>query len=275
MKILPIIVLYKCSLSESKSFNSLLTDNCKHDIREVFVYNNSPEINQVPEEYMGVKIHVVNDYNNSGVSRAYNSGLKVANKLGYEYVLLLDQDTLIPDSALDVYKKYLIKKPSYNLYCPILRTTKDVICSPLIYKFHRGFSVKDFTFGEYDLDKFSPINSGMLLNVRAALECGGYNEEVFLDFSDFQFIERFRTKNNKFYVIPVVFIQDFSGEDDDYQKLIVRFRLYCQCAKCCERLDFKDDLIYFMMVLARAIKLFMKTKKINFLKCFYTNYIRG
>ena len=275
MFMLPIIVLYKRKLEESESVNSLLTSHDASSISEIFVYNNSPDIVSVPEQYMGVTVHKINDYKNSGVSKAYNEGIKIAKQLKYQYVLLLDQDTSLPENVLDVYKQHVVNNPEIKLFCPILKTFSGAICSPLVYKLHRGFQVKHFDAGEYNFDKFSPINSGMLLNVDAALECGGYNEDVFLDFSDFQFIERFKKHNSSFYVVPLIFNQDFSGDELDVSKLLVRFKLYCKCARKCSRDSVRDDFIYFAMVFTRATKLAIKTRKVHFYTNFYKYYIRG
>ncbi|ECI3445863.1 hypothetical protein DMM05_23770 [Salmonella enterica subsp. houtenae] len=275
MNILPIIVLYKCQLENSESINTLLRlDNVSH-LKEIFVYNNSPDIISIPEQYMGIRVHNINDYENSGVSKAYNEGLKFAKKMNYEYVLLLDQDTSLPSDTLDIYKESLIANKDIKLFCPILKKNTGVICSPLLYRLHRGFPVNQFKAGKYKFDDFTPINSGMLLNVDAALECGGYNEEVFLDFSDFQFIERFKKYNSYFYVVPLILYQDCSGDEVDPSKLLIRFILYCRCAKKCVREKIQDDFIYFSMVFARAVKMAVKTRRIDFIINFYKYYIRG
>ncbi|VEB96365.1 rhamnosyltransferase [Cedecea lapagei] len=275
MKIMPVVVLYKKQISESESINSILDSDDKDEIKDFFVYNNSPSEYTVPNKYNGANIHVVNDYKNSGVSKAYNEGLSYARKLGYTHVLLLDQDTTFPKHSIDVYKNALAKSPFINLFSPILKTKNEKICSPLRYKCHRGFTVDDFKPGEYSLEHYSPINSGMLINVEAAVNCGGYNEDVYLDFSDFQFIERFKRYNEKFIVVDLVLLQDFSGEETNVSKLLTRFNIYCECAKRCERNGFNDDFIYFMMVFARALKLVVKTRKLTFIKCFYKKYVRG
>ncbi|EAA8875198.1 glycosyltransferase [Salmonella enterica] len=275
MNILPIIVLYKCQLENSECINTLLRlDNVSH-LKEIFVYNNSPSIISIPDQYMGINVHKINDHENSGVSKAYNEGLKFAKKMNYEYVLLLDQDTSLPGDALVIYKESLRANKYIKLFCPILKKNTGVICSPLLYRLHRGFPVNHFKAGKYEFDDFTPINSGMLLNVDAALECGGYNEEVFLDFSDFQFIERFKKHNPCFYVVPLILYQDCSGDEVDPSKLLIRFRLYCQCAKKCVREKIQDDFIYFLMVFARAVKMAVKTKRIDFIINFYKYYIRG
>lgn len=275
MSILPIIVLFKRNLEDSESINSLLNSNDKNEIKELFVYNNSPEVVDVPDSYRGIPVHFINDYKNSGVSKAYNEGIKYAKSMHYTYVLLLDQDTTLPEKTLNTYIKYARENKTINLFCPVLKTSSGAICSPLRYKLHRGFPVKEITEGEYPLNDFSPINSGMLINVDAAIECGGYNEDVFLDFSDFQFIERFKTANNRFYVIPLILEQDFSGDETDTNKLLIRFAIYCRCAKRCVRENINDDAVYFFMVLARAMKLIIKTKSFAFIFSFYKNYIRG
>lgn len=273
MSILPIIVIFKRDIKDSESINSLLSTN--DNISEIFVYNNSPEIVEIPSIYKGVVINKIDDYQNSGVSKAYNAGIRFAKENNYNYVLLLDQDTTLPADTLSVYRRQLEANKDIKLCCPVLKTSKGAICSPLRYKFHRGFPVKKFTHGKYRLKEYSPINSGMLINVDAAIECGGYKEDVFLDFSDFQFIERFKQLYSEFYVLPLVLLQDFSGEETDSQKLLSRFKLYCQCAKKCERKKNLDNVVYFLMVFMRMSKLILKTKKIEFLLAFYKNYIKG
>lgn len=275
MKILPVVVIYKKELAESDSIVSILKADNDNTISEFVVYNNSPAEITIPDYFMGVKVHVINDYKNSGVSKAYNKALEIANELNYSHLLLLDQDTLFPENAIKIYLESVKKYKEINLFAPILETKQGAICSPLRYKFHRGFVVDSITPGEYKLDCYSPINSGMLLNVNAARKCGGYNEDVYLDFSDFQFIERFKKDNTFFIVLPLSLLQDFSGDEVNEKKLLDRFAIYCACAKKCERNSFWDDVIYFLMVLARTSKLAIKTGNLVFFKCFINKYIRG
>lgn len=278
-EILPIVVLYKKDLREAESINSILDGDMPGLISDIYVYDNTPggQNNPLSEDkcYRGRNVIYVQDPANSGVSIAYNSGLKTAAELGYKYVLILDQDTYFPPDSLAVYKKSIKDIPDVNLYVPSLVTKNGEFCSPLKYAMHRGFVIGQLDPGIYSLDTYSPINSGMLLNVEAALRCGGYNNDVYLDFSDFQFIERLKNISAEFYLMPLSLQQDLSNEDENHDNLLTRYAIYCDCARRCHREKMSDDFIYFLMVLVRGMKLVNRTKKIKFLNVFYKKYVRG
>lgn len=278
-QILPIVVLYKKELCDAVSINSLLDNDVDGFLKEIYVYDNTPEhyygIENHEINYKGRNLIYIHDGNNSGVSFAYNSGLKKAKELGYKYVLLLDQDTQFPLNALSYYKTSIRDNPEVKLIVPRLITLKGEYCSPLKYALHRGFVIGELKPGIYSLKKYSPINSGMLLNVNTALSCGGYNNKVYLDFSDFQFIERLKKVSSDFYVMPLTIKQDLSNDDENQENLFTRYGIYCKCARECERKNLFDDVIYFMMVLIRGVKLSIRTKKMSFITVFYKNYLRG
>lgn len=277
--ILPIIVLYKKNLHDASSINSILDGDTSGLISDIYVYDNSPfedlSITSADNKYRNRNVIYFHDSNNSGVSAAYNSGMEKAHELGFQYVLLLDQDTIFPDSAINNYYKSLKDNPGINLHVPRLVTLNGEFCSPLRYAMHRGFVTGELSDGVYSLDKYSPINSGMLLDVKTAISVGGYNNQVYLDFSDFQFIERLKVKSKEFCLMPLTLKQDLSNEDTNYENLLKRYAIYCECALKCDRVSIYDDFIYFMMVLVRGIKLTMRTKNIKFLSVFYKKYARG
>ncbi|WP_061709641.1 glycosyltransferase [Pseudenterobacter timonensis] len=277
--ILPIVVLYKKRLIHAESINTLLDSDVAGSICDIYVYDNTPGENNNfssnQKVYRGRNIIYFHNPNNAGVSTAYNTGLKIAKQLGYKFVLILDQDTHFPFGAVESYLSAINNYPEIKIYVPSLVTKNGEHCSPLKYAFHRGFVIGKLESNIYSLDKYSPINSGMLLDVETALRSGGYKEDVYLDFSDFQFIERLKKYTSHFYLIPLSLQQDLSNEDENYENLVVRYEIYCQCAKRCHRESILDDAIYFAMVLIRGLKLLMRTKKIIFLKVFLKSYIRG
>lgn len=278
-QILPIVVLYKKELSDAESINTLLDSDIDNSISDIFVYDNTPENiiknNIVCEVYRNRNVIYYHDIKNSGVSTAYNSGMKKANELNYKYVLLLDQDTVFPSDALKFYQQSIEDQPGINLHVPRLLTKKGEFCSPLRYAFHRGFVTNELSSGIYSLNTYSPINSGMLLDVNTAILAGGYNNKVYLDFSDFQFIERLKNISSSFYLMPLTLEQDLSNDDENYNNLLNRYGIYCECARFCEKNNIYDEFIYFMMVLIRGIKLVQRTKMLKFISIFYNNYVRG
>ena len=89
MKILCVIVLYKCKLENSKSYQSLLQNNEE----TIFVYDNSP----ISQEVHGENIVYIHDSQNGGLSVAYNKAAQYARCNRFDWLLLLDQDTTFQD----------------------------------------------------------------------------------------------------------------------------------------------------------------------------------
>ncbi|MEO6732478.1 MAG: hypothetical protein ABIN01_14765 [Ferruginibacter sp.] len=145
--------------------------------------------------------------------------------------------------------------------------------SPTRYKFKVGHFV-DLKEGILSLQKYSPVNSGMVINISAFNEVGGYREDVRLDFADFQFIERFRKKNQYFYLIDSVAVQNYSKEEKDLDKNIFRFGIYLECVKNCVRTSFFDDLLYFFIAFKHLVAVCIKCRSFIFMKMFYLSYIK-
>ena len=89
-----IVVLYNCSVSQSKSLTSLL--KLKREINDLFdldilIYNNSPQnpISPNPD------YQIYNSAYNSMLAEAYNYALKSAINKQIKWLLLLDQDTTL------------------------------------------------------------------------------------------------------------------------------------------------------------------------------------
>lgn len=273
MKILPVIVLYCRNINNCDSIASLSKSPDLYDyIDTLFVHDNTPEPCDYPVQFEQLKVHYVHDMNNSGVSKAYNQAAKYAQENGYEWLLLLDQDTVLPDDALTKYQNAINEHPDLPIYAPILRTKEGAICSPCTFKWHRGFTPKSINLGKNSLKELSPINSCMLVNVEKLIQVGGYNENAFLDFSDFQFIERVSKKYTHFSVVNFTAEQDFSNDTKNEISLIRRFKIYCKCALGCEKNSLIDRVQYFTIVMMRATKLFLRTKNVQFFSIFLLHY---
>lgn len=276
MKVLPVIVLYKTKLNASQSVCSLLTQNTSAlGIDKIFVYDNSPEASpqQTGTDAGGIEVVYHHDPLNSGVSRAYNTAARYASEQGYDWLLLLDQDTLLPAGALECYRDAMRAHPHIPLFAPVLKTAKGAICSPCEYRFHRGFTPKQVNPGLADFQHWAPINSCMMVSTEKLLAVNGYNERAFLDFSDFQFIERLRRVYPQFCIVDFTALQDFSNDTTDVNALTRRFKLYCQCARGCERHSVADSLQYLMIVTLRMLKLTLRTRSLSFLKIYFSGYV--
>lgn len=270
-----IIVLYNCTLKDSESFRTIEKSlELENEKGYLYVYDNSYLSQIIKNENMiWSNITYIHDPTNSGLGVAYNSGVKVATKLGFEWVILLDQDTNFAIDFIGKTNLVLSQSFPFKLLAPILKLKAGESFSPCRYKFKRGHSV-NLVEGVYSLKKYSPVNSGMIINIAAFNRVGGYDESVKLDFADFQFVERFRSLFDEFYLLNSVAIQDFSNVDSNLNKNIFRFSIYLECAKKCNRNSLIDDFLYFYVVARHLLALSFRFKSFVFVKLFYFKYIK-
>lgn len=124
-RIYPVMVLYKCKLSESRTYQSLLkeADGLKH----FMVYDNSPMSYEQDATQMPEGVTYIRDTSNSGLSIAYNKGAAKAKELGFSHILLLDQDTLF---AANTWKAYNDNLDFNGIVAPLMITDQGVPFSP-------------------------------------------------------------------------------------------------------------------------------------------------
>jgi len=272
--LLIIIVIYKIPLDDCESFQSVLAIRHGKSKLNVFIYDNSPTSQQI-KNYEGLAITYFHDSKNSGVSKAYNAGAERAKTNGQEWVLLLDQDTHLPNSILSAYHLAINDNPDINLFVPVLKLQNARIFSPSRYRFKRGFFLDSIKPGIHSLFNLAPVNSGMMIRIEAFFRVGGYNEKVKLDFADFQFIERFRKSFAEFYVLNIECEQDFSDDNSSSESQSVRFRFYCEGAKNIENKSFWDWAQYNAVVFIRAVRLTLRFGKLEFIGGYFKNFLLG
>lgn len=200
--ILIVVVLYKKKISECESL--LTISNALADqFIDIFVYDNSPEYNFDPAAILeNHRLHYIADYENSGVSKAYNIGANRAQNMNKRWLLLCDQDTVFTRSY---FEQVFITVDIHNplLMAPFLFSHSTLI-SPCGFMYNYGYALNKQPISGWNNFKNSTLlNSGLFITCDAFEECGGYNEKVFLDFSDFDFMKRYRNKYSQFYLLDV------------------------------------------------------------------------
>jgi len=270
-----IIVLYKCELENSISYQTI-TKSLAYANKQgiLFVFDNSPNIHIVDcvDSFVWQHLEYIHCPENKGLGVAYNQGAEYAGRHNIDWIMLLDQDTTFSEDYICQLEEAMKLQPEIKLFAPIITLKNQRPFSPTRYKHKRGYNIK-LSSGVYSLLKYSPVNSGMVVSVNRFWKAGGYNPLIKLDFADFQFIERFRHVEKYFFIVNTVAIQDFSNEENDIEKLQTRFKIYCECAKKCDRNNIVDSLGYLYSVFRHTLGLTAKTKNISFLHIFFTNYI--
>jgi rhamnosyltransferase len=271
LDILFVIVLYKIGLEQSQSYRSMLSSlQNAGAAMDLLVYDNSPVCKALPTGIpAGINIIYVNDNKNSGVSKAYNYGAGVAKELGKKWVLLLDQDTDFPAHSVETYISAIAKYPQEKLFAPIMCVSETRIISPCRFKLMRGFTVSYVDVGINSLVDYSVINSGMLINVEAFFKNNGYNELIKLDFSDHDFVKRFKkTVTDRFVIINLKVYHQLSSETKNSLTTDqIRFDYYLSGAKNISA-TIPEVACLKVNALLRSFKLSVVHKNVSFLAVF-------
>lgn len=266
--LLVIIVLYKTKLEDSLSFNSLVksSDFKKNNI-SFYIYDNSPDEDQDVYFFNDIDFFYEKDYENSGISKAYNKAAAYAKSKGKEWLLLLDQDSSIPADFIVKLEESVNEYSGQILFAPILKHN-NLILSPCHFKLMKGSAMKLVSPGIRSLKDKSIFNSGILVKLSSFLKVGGYNENVPLDFSDHSFIHRMRNITSEFVVMPIEIDHQLSSFSQNYDVILRRFIQYCQGVLNYHQFEEKSGLLLVWTFL-RAFKLSLQFKNRVFLDVFF------
>ncbi len=185
-RVLFVVVVYRQRFKETQASASLTTLLRRYPGRvTIFVYDNSPE----RDDTMLDVHHYLHDSENHGVSRAYNTASEFARDAGFQFMLLMDQDTTFAEQIFQSYRDAVASYPDIHVFAPIAKDSKHTF-SPFKFSAGRGRGIENLKPGIYNLTNLKVINSGLLISLQAFFACGGYDERFPLDFSDIVFCER-------------------------------------------------------------------------------------
>lgn len=266
-KILIVSIIYNEVLYESNTYRTLY-----HNLSDVFIIDNSEESpnKKVPLKESWIYLE---QKNNPGISKSYNIAAEYAKRKGYNWILLTDQDTTFPPDAIDVYKSAIENNPRIKMFLPKVKIMIGEFMSP-VKSTHYFSRLSHYSpSGRINPKKYAIINSGLCINVDAFFEAGGYNEKVWLDFADIQFIEKFAKKYDEAYVIDLECIQSFSNEGQNINQKINRFKLFCDSIKHYEPSNRLNIFWIFCVTLKRAVSLCKQSKSIKPLSILVKYYL--
>lgn len=147
----------------------------------IIVDNFSDNIEQIKES-VGYDI-LVELPENKGIAAALNDGMHKAVSLGAEWVLSLDQDTLVADNLLDEYRKYTALKNAGAL-CPAIEKKNEGLIHACSKKIERVYKCP---------------TSGFFLNTSVWSVVGEYDEWMFIDYVDYDMCTRLRINGYQIY----------------------------------------------------------------------------
>jgi GT2 family glycosyltransferase len=272
---LAVLVVYRRDLAISDTFVSLSRSLEKLGCHlELIVYDNSPSPQDVSLAKDGpCRLTYHHDPSNPGVSKAYNTALRMARERGKRWLLLLDQDTSFPPDALPIYFQAL-QSGQAELFAPVLKTGARLI-SPCFYWKGIGFPLMKAPKALMPLKNRSVLNSGMLVNVVAMDRIGGFNEQIPLDFADHDFCSRFSRASGSVCILDMDCQHRFADREvPDFQKDLHRFSLYCTGARRCISSPL-DAIGYAVTVFVRCGVLTLRYRSMRFLGILFRDFAAG
>ena len=268
-KILYVIVLYRCRLEDSAAFKTLLFMH-KDIYKDIFVYDNSPEP-QTTNVNVG---QYVNDTKNGGIGMAYNAAVRYALKEGYQWMLLSDQDTNFSIDAIACYERAAEEQSQYQMIVPRHKIENGKYISPTHYRMHTSKICDSAPTGAAKFSDVCPINSGILITVDSFSRVGGYYDDIWLDFSDIAFIEKYKKTYPIFYIMEdVTCLQTFSAMETDRQKVFSRFCIYLECAHNFRKCTSGNFLSLTCTTLRPTLSRTLKERTLRYLKAYCDYYI--
>ena len=119
-------------------------------------------------------------------------------------------------------------------------------------------------FGNLDGLILTGINSSMMIR-GSAFKNYRYDENIFLDYVDHDFVRSMRSEGKKIEVMKTVIKQDFSRETDNYQAAIHRFKIFKKDLKVYYKKEKGGMPVYHLLILVRKLRMLKKYKKISIL----------
>lgn len=258
--ILAVLVLYQVEASSSLTLVSFLRALDESGLASQFrllIYDNSPSQSAVPD-IMPIPFSCIHDPTNGGVARAYNMALQVAEKEGNDWLLLLDQDTMIDAGYLRTLLRSLGRLAGNRRYAalaPKLLSGKRIISPARVLWGGRLLPVDKTLIGIAPWEIVA-LNSGTLLRISAIREIGGFNPTFWLDYLDHWLFNRLHRAGYLVYMLDAELPHELSARSmrsmpvARYNNILLAEGQFYQCCK-----SPTENMIYNFRLLVRAVKM--------------------
>lgn len=146
-------------------------DAIRGQVDGVVLVDNGSDCKDVLDELEGEGCMVFRNGENRGIAYALNQILSYCYRQSIPWVITLDQDSVVSDNIISVYKNYMADDVG-------------IICPKIIDRnFKRAEDVYDYEVAEVSWC----ITSASLTNVKAWYDVGGFDSAMFIDWVDMDF----------------------------------------------------------------------------------------
>lgn len=218
MNVAAIIVFYNPDIKKVEQLYQSLFGQVKYII---FVDNSPMDNNCKNNEYwIKQKNNANNHYivmnGNFGIATAQNKGIEFAKILNAEFVLLLDQDSVLPKNMvshlLSAYQNLVDNHKKVALVAPCFVDEKTGQLSK-IFKRSKLLPNKILPNQESYIEVDYAIASGSLIAIDVLDRAGVMRDDLFIDWVDIEWCYRARQFGLLSYVIPSVIMNHSIGDE--------------------------------------------------------------
>ncbi len=257
-----ILVLFNCRIEDSKTFNSLLQNYANRPERfnqfRLLIYDNGMTKQTTPLD-TPFDCQYVHNPENGGLAVAYNYALNEAIKTCHDWLLLLDQDSSLPEDFIDNLSRDLSGLEKNNTVCAVVPKMryKNILFSPCKDLFGGTLRPIDMRHKGICASKAYAIGSGITVKVSFLQAIGGFNEFYWLDFLDRWLFITINKMGGKVYVTDSIVDHELSVMNYDkfmneqrYQNILRYETIFMNTFK-----SKADRFVYYLRLLKRIIYL--------------------
>ncbi|WP_289183776.1 glycosyltransferase [uncultured Dubosiella sp.] len=255
-----ILVDYNKPLETSPSYQALTRQK---DIVTIVCDNSTkPTIDQKKVQSDG-NVYL-SMHGNRGLSKAYNRALdfiQEENPVMEGFVMLFDDDTTIPDDYFSCVRK-AIRENNADIYLPLItdgHPEQGYLSPSLMQDVYLHRAKEPWKLSN---EEICGINSGMVIRLSLFSDYR-YNEDLFLDHVDHDFIRSMRKRNARIQILDTLLQQTFSAYETDGKKALKRFHVFKKDIHEFYKGSFKERLYCEYVILRHKASIFRHTKDWN------------
>lgn len=140
--------------------------------------------------YQNKNIDIILESSNLGIAAAINHGVIKAMTYNPNWIITFDQDSIFNSYAIQYYNYVIEREENIGLIGASF-SSNDYFELPGICSYQKSLTL---------------ITSGLLHNVEVFNECGMYDEHMFIDYVDFEYVLRVALKYSTFLITNRIFI---------------------------------------------------------------------
>ena len=183
MKTLCCIITYNPDIERLKQN----IDAISHAVYDfVLIDNNSENKSEIEDlaafNYQNINIHIIKNDKNMGIGAALNQGVQYAVDTEAEWILTMDQDSVFFDNSVIELINHP-KEEKTGIIFPAFDERNAMLAFQhygKIEKLYKRFIHSLRNWWRYTMGNKMPMTSGCLLNVKAAINVGGFDESLFI-----------------------------------------------------------------------------------------------